>query len=402
MKNTVRLGDVVKKIEEKEFKPLEAGYERFVKVQHMDPENLRIQRWGSIRDDLFPPTFYKVFRKGQILFPTRNPHLRRAVLADFDGICGEKTLTLSPIENKIEPKLVIFILQSDDFVQHCINSIIGSTNPHVRWRDIANYEIDLPSEAVQKRIDRVLWSVESNIEKLEYLIHITEKLKKAFLNELLTKGIDNQNFKTTEIGDIPKKWKIFKLSKLFEIVGGGTPKTGQKEYWNGDIPWVTPKDIPHTDRYIMKTEKSITQAGLESSSTKILEKNSIVISARGTVGLVGQLTMPMAFNQSCYGLIASEKIDQDYLYYLMIYKVEELGHYAYGGVFNTITSKTFGYVQTALPTIQEQKRIVIILNSVFEFNMKLRKSLIAITNLRKRLTNLMLSGELSVTEGDIF
>ena len=105
----------------------------------MDAGDLRIRRWGSIRSDLFPPTFHKVFRKGQILFTTRNPHLRRVVVEDFDGICGEKTLTLFPLKSKIEPNLVPFILQSDSIVQHCVYTIIGSTNPHVRWRDIAGY-----------------------------------------------------------------------------------------------------------------------------------------------------------------------------------------------------------------------------------------------------------------------
>jgi type I restriction enzyme S subunit len=399
MKTSIKLGEVVRKSEENkwsDFEPLKEGFERFVKVEHMDPESLRLQRWGSIKDDLFPPTFHKIFRKGQILFPTRNPHLKRVVVATFNGICGEKTLTLTPIDDQIEPSLVPFIFQSDDFVQHCVNSIIGSTNPHVRWRDIAEYKVSLPEREVQKNIANLLWAIERHIEKNEMLLRTTEKLKKEMVEALLTKGIENTSSNDSEMGQIPAGWHVSKLSDLFQLVGGGTPKTSIKEFWNGNIPWISAEDIPKDGRYIEKTVRTITKDGLENSSTKLLDKGCIIISARGTVGLIGQLVKPMAFNQSCYGLVPNKGVDSDYLYYLMLYKVEELKKDAYGGVFNTITSKNFSYVKAALPSIDEQRKIVEILDSVFNFSRAIRDNLVATVNLRKKMTNSLISGEINL------
>ena len=93
--NKVKLSDVITKIEENDRESAHILFDRFLKVEHMDAESLHIKRFSSQkRGDKINPTFYKIFREGQILFPTRNPHLRRTALAPFDGICGEKTLTL--------------------------------------------------------------------------------------------------------------------------------------------------------------------------------------------------------------------------------------------------------------------------------------------------------------------
>lgn len=110
----------------------------------------------------------------------------------------------------------------------------------------------------------------------------------------------------------------YKLSDLVSIIGGGTPKTSKTEYWNGDIPWLSVKDFNNDFRYVYKTEKRITQLGLENSSTKILNKGDMIISARGTVGEIASIPYPMTFNQSCYGLRAKENmITSDFLYYLI-------------------------------------------------------------------------------------
>ena len=110
----------------------------------------------------------------------------------------------------------------------------------------------------------------------------------------------------------------YKLSEVMDLIGGGTPKTSKLEYWNGDIPWLSVKDFNNGFRYVYETEKSITQLGLENSSTKLLQKGDIIISARGTVGEIATIPFPMAFNQSCYGLRAKSGIvTSDYLYYLI-------------------------------------------------------------------------------------
>ena len=101
---------------------------------------------------------------------------------------------------------------------------------------------------------------------------------------------------------LPQGWERKELSYLIDIIGGGTPKTSIEEYWNGSIPWLSVKDFNDDYRKVYKTEKTITELGLNKSSTKLLQENDLIISARGTVGELAQIPIPMAFNQSCYGL----------------------------------------------------------------------------------------------------
>lgn len=171
----------------------------------------------------------------------------------------------------------------------------------------------------------------------------------------------------------------YKLSEIMDIIGGGTPKTSKPEYWNGDIPWLSVKDFNNDYRYVYETEKTITQAGLDNSSTKMLKRNDSIISARGTVGEMAMIPFPMAFNQSCYGLRAKEDIvDAEYLYYLIKHNVVVLKKNTHGSVFDTITRDTFDGIEVDLPSLEEQKKVASILRDYddkIEVNNEINKNL---------------------------
>ena len=133
-----------------------------------------------------------------------------------------------------------------------------------------------------------------------------------------------------------------RFSSLFDVIGGGTPKTSVEEYWNGDIPWFSVVDAPSdSDVFVLKTDKSITQKGVEESSTKILPLGTTIISARGTVGRLALVGRPMAMNQSCYGLSPANGIGASFLYFSTKKAVAELQSHAHGSVFDTVTRDTF-------------------------------------------------------------
>lgn len=405
MQTTVRIGDIVKKVEENEWNKselLRAGYERFVKVEHMDADDLRIHRWGSVKDDLFPPTFHKVFRKGQILFPTRNPHLKRVVIADFDGICGEKTLTLSPIDNKIEPVLVAFIFQSDDFVQHCINSIIGSTNPHVRWRDIAQYKIDLPERAAQNKIAEILMSIESTIERMEHLIQVTDTLRRGMLEKLFTKGIGHKKFKKTEVGEIPEDWNTVLLGdkKYFELRTGGTPSTSNAEYWKGGIPWLTSGELNR--KRIFYTEKAISNEGFDNSNATNIPIDSSLIALAGqgkTRGTVGINKIELTTNQSVAAVVPiKEFYDPLFLYHFLDSRYEYLRRISGGTGRAGLSLKILSEIKVPLPKLSEQEEISAVLEMIDSSLSVFREHYLKSKSLKKKFVNLFLSGKLHVTE----
>ena len=149
-----------------------------------------------------------------------------------------------------------------------------------------------------------------------------------------------------------------KLSDVVTIISGGTPKISVKEFWDGDIDWLAVADFNSSNRYVSSASKKITDLGLNNSNTKMLEKGDLIISARGTVGAIAQLTKPMAFNQSCFGLRGKkDKLDTDYLYYWLKNYVDVLLNKSQGSVFNTINLSTFDDIKIELPSIADQRKI---------------------------------------------
>lgn len=160
------------------------------------------------------------------------------------------------------------------------------------------------------------------------------------------------------------EWREATISEIVTLIGGGTPKTSVSEYWDGQIPWLSVVDFNNEKKYVFDTEKRITEDGLKNSSTKLLEKGDIIISARGTVGVVAMLGKQMAFNQSCYGVKANENSTNEYVYYLLKDRVSNFIQYSHGGVFDTITRDTFNEIDVLLPPLEEQNAIAEVLSSL--------------------------------------
>ena len=174
-------------------------------------------------------------------------------------------------------------------------------------------------------------------------------------------------------------WQLLRLSDAVHLIGGGTPKRSHTEYWGGLIPWLSVKDFNNDNRHVESTEESITELGLIKSSAKILKEGQLIISARGTVGALAQLSKPMAFNQSCYGIDAKpEYTTNDFLYYLIKHSIVDFKQVTHGAVFDTITRETFEHIWINLPPLPEQRAIAHILGTLddkIELNRRMNETL---------------------------
>ncbi|MEE1138424.1 MAG: restriction endonuclease subunit S [Acutalibacteraceae bacterium] len=176
---------------------------------------------------------------------------------------------------------------------------------------------------------------------------------------------------TSELKQVP-------IIECIDLIGGGTPKTSVAEYWDGDIPWLSVKDFNNDYRYVFTTEKHITEAGLNNSSTKLLQKDDIIISARGTVGEMAMIPFPMAFNQSCYGIRAKDGVNSTFLYYLLKSSISKLKRMTHGSVFDTITRDTFATLIVGIPDRSTQDTIAETLAAIddkIEINNKINDNL---------------------------
>ncbi|EAV6447512.1 TPA: restriction endonuclease subunit S, partial [Salmonella enterica subsp. enterica serovar Enteritidis] len=206
-------------------------------------------------------------------------------------------------------------------------------------------------------------------------------------------------FEETELGWMPKGWITTSFNDLIELIGGGTPKTSVEEFWNGDIPWFSVVDAPsESDVYVLTTEKKITIEGLNNSSAKLLRKGTTIISARGTVGKCAMVAVPMAMNQSCYGVIGKNNISDEYIYFQLKNAVQTLQQMGHGSVFNTITRDTFKNIKVPFCNEELTNSYSLLVKNYFSKILNNNYQNIALTNLRDTLLPKLISGELSLED----
>lgn len=203
----------------------------------------------------------------------------------------------------------------------------------------------------------------------------------------------------SELGEIPSGWEVLPLSKMVELIGGGTPKRSEPTYWEGDICWFSVKDAPSDGNvFVIDTVEKITDAGLKGSSTKLLPLGTTIITARGTVGKLALTGVITAMNQSCYGVIGAEGTGP-YLNYLQVHEaVETLQRNTHGAVFDTITQTTFSTVfqtQASVDIRDDFEKLVTPMFEMIKNNLQQNKGL---SELRDTLLPKLLSGELSVNK----
>ena len=161
-------------------------------------------------------------------------------------------------------------------------------------------------------------------------------------------------------------WKTVKLGDICKIFNGGTPKSNVKGYWEGDVQWLTPKDMGKLiSRYVANTERKITVDGLNNSSAKLVPSQSVILSCRAPIGHVFINEVEMSFNQGCKGLVPTDEITVEYLYYFLFSSKQLLNDLGTGTTFKEISGKTLSNVEIPLPPLAEQQRIVAKLDAAF-------------------------------------
>ena len=165
----------------------------YVGGEHIESENIRVSNRGLIAGSTIGPMFYYGFKSGDFLLVSRNPHLRKAGLVDFDGICSEKTFVLETADpKKLIPQFLPFILQNEKFWKYAYQNRHGSTNTFINWSTLANYRFELPDPDTQRNLATVLWSINDTIEAYRKLIAATDELVKSQFLGLFGDPVTNE------------------------------------------------------------------------------------------------------------------------------------------------------------------------------------------------------------------
>ena len=160
-------------------------------------------------------------------------------------------------------------------------------------------------------------------------------------------------------------WQYYKVSDFADVMSGGTPKTGVSEYWNGNIPWLTPKDLSNYNaREISRGERNISLEGLKNSSARLLPPRTVLLTSRAPVGYIAIAKNELTTNQGFKNLIVKNGFSPEFIYYLLLNNVDYLKLQASGSTFQELTASTLRNLEFLLPEYAVQEEIAIILGNI--------------------------------------
>lgn len=293
----VKFGEVVKLNNERVADPEAEGVERYVGIEHIEPEDLRIRSWGLVAEGT---TFTNQFRPGQVLFVKRRAYQRKVAVADFAGVCSGDIYVLEPKDPQVLlPELLPFICQTDGFFNHAVGTSAGSLSPRTNWTQLANYEFALPPLEEQRRITRLLKSIEALGDAFVSAQTHLNICRKSYLENIFSREYA----------------QTISLEKIAEIVSGGTPSRRRKDYWDGNIAWLSPKDMKQP--MLEDTTEHISSVAVQDGA-KLAPSNTIFIVVRGMILAhtfpVCRSKIEMAFNQDVRAIVPGDTILPEFLH----------------------------------------------------------------------------------------
>ena len=304
------------------------------------------------------------------------------------------------IEGKSNSKYIYYLLKTPQIRDIAIKSMVGSSGrQRVQQNVLENYEVLLPTLDKQIEIASILSSLD---DKIELNRRINENLEQQAQALFKSWFVDFEPFKDgkfvdSELGMIPEGWRVGYYTELIDIKGGGTPKTNIKEFWNGSIPFFSPKDIGPSC-FVLNTEKYITTNGLENCNSNLFPPYSVFITARGTVGKVVMVGSEMAMNQSNYALLGKQNISQFYVYLITLQLVSHLLKKANGAVFNAITTRDFASERIIIPFYSIIKSFSSIVKPIYENILLNEFQIKSLSQLRNTLLPRLMSGKLEIKD----
>ncbi len=334
--------------------------------RYISTENMLPNKGGVCEAANVPSGTVIEYKVGDILISNIRPYFQKIWRADRNGGCSADVLCIRAKEN-VDSKYLYYLLSQQAFFDYVMSGAKGCKMPRGDKKQIMQWPVNLPPLDEQRRIAGILGSLDDKIELNRRINANLEAQAQALFRSWFVdfEPFRDGPFVDSELGKIPQGWKVGNYTDIVEIKGGGTPKTGIQEYWNGTIPFFSPKDVG-ASCFVLDTEKHITAKGLKNCNSSLFQPNTVFITSRGTVGKVVMTGTEMAMNQTNYALLGKQNISQYYVYHITLQLVARLLKKANGAVFNAITTRDFTSEQIVIPPFSTIRLFSDVVKPIYE------------------------------------
>lgn len=328
-------------------------------------------------------TKYKIIRRDDfavsLMQVSRDSKIPIARLKDYDQAIMSPAYPIFRVRDTsvILPEYLEMWFMRPEFDREAAFIAVGGVRGSMPWEEFAKMRLPVPSLEKQHQVVRAYQIV---ADRIAIKRRINDNLQKQAA-ALFANFYDQAE---TEVG----------FTEMIQILGGGTPKTGESSYWNGDIPFFTPKDVGFP--YTLTTEKTITEEGLAHCNSRLYPINTVFVTARGTVGKVGLPGVPMAMNQSCYALVGKDT-HQLLVYFYTLKAVDRLKHKASGAVFDAITTRDFEAENIMKLSDDDTKAFLDVAEPIYQAVLNNSIENLRLAELRDSLLPKLMNGEIDVS-----
>ncbi|MCE4982577.1 restriction endonuclease subunit S [Staphylococcus epidermidis] len=359
------------------------------------------------------------FQNGDTLLARITPCLENGKTAYVDILEDEEIafgstefFVLRPIDNKLDSQFLYYLFRTKKIREVIIKSMTGTSGRQRAQKDaILEYECEIPTIEYQRKIAIILKNLDDKIEinkkTIANLEELSQTLFKRWFVDFEFPDENGAPYKAnggemtnSELGEIPKVWRVETLEKLGSIIGGGTPSKKNKEYYtNNGIPWITPKDLSkNRNIYISHGENDISELGLNKSSAKLLEKNSVLFSSRAPIGYIAINNIPVTTNQGFKSIVPNEEMNPYFIYFILKNITPLIEQTASGSTFKEISAKGMKSIKIVFPSIELIKQYGNIVKKYFKEINFLENQNIKLIELRDTLLPKLMSGEIEIPD----
>ena len=346
----------------------------------------------------------RLCKRGDILFCVRgNTTARMNIAADVYCI-GRGLAAIRGRERESDTDFLFYALTHLKPTIYGIAVAGGSTFPNISKANLDAVELDLPSLDEQRQIALLLSALQRAVDRQEQLGALTAELKKALMHKLFTEGTRGERLKEAEIGPLPESWEIKRIADVCKLVSGGTPSKANPSFWNGSIPWASPKDMKRSR--LSDVEDHISQAGLDDGS-RLVPAGSIFVVIRGMILMrdvpIAQTLVPMAFNQDMKALVKQDGISSDFLLYSLQRARKRLARKVGSSAHGTRTLMTSAIEQMpiGIPDSAEQAVISQALKSTEAKESTHRRTAVRLRELFRTLLHQLMTAQVRVHDLDL-
>lgn len=314
------------------------------------------------------------------------------------------------IKNKemVSPLYLDYLLRSPEYRELLTRIASGTTITNLSQTTLSNIQVKLPDVSIQEKVASFLGKIDDKIELIQRMNEILHRIAQALFSfwffDFEFPSKQGKSYKSSgnemidsELGRIPKGWKVKRVEEVCDTFGGGTPSTKNADFWNGKINWAVPSDLTKANHFFLTgTERKITEVGLNNCASKLHPINSILMTSRASIGFFCINKVPIATNQGFIVIEPRRDIDRYYLLNNFQSRISELINNANGTTFLEISRGVFRNLPILLPAQEILKSFHELANPLYEHIFNNEKMIVSLIKTRDYLLPKLISGEIKV------